>query len=224
MAVYDDVLYFQQIYVIFVGNKRMDNVETDILRRLAEKGRGRIFFAQEFYDLWPEGTVRYALSILAEKGQVVRLARGVFCFPELSEHGMKMLLPEPDTIAQAMADKAMIRIVPVRDQAACLVGLTGLSFNRYTYLTDGAPRKIHLSNGRTIEFRHTSEMRVFAFCNRKMMLLSNGLRALGKEHIGEGEREVLKWQLDSIPAEDFLRDIQLCPGWVREMLANLRAN
>jgi hypothetical protein len=202
----------------------MESIEYDILRRLAGKGRGRIFFAQEFYDLWPEGTVRYALSALAEKGQIVRLARGVFCFPELSEHGMKMLLPEPDTVAQAVADKARVRIVPVKDQAACLVGLTGLSFNKYVYLTDGAPRKINLSNGRAIEFRHTSEMRIFAFRSRKMMLLSNGIRALGKEHVGAGEREVLKWQLDSVPAEEFAKDIQLCPGWVRDILSDLKAN
>ena len=194
----------------------------EILRRLAAKGRGRIFFAQEFYGLWPESTVRYSLSILAERGDIVRLARGVFCFPELSEHGMKMILPEPDTIALAIAAKTKVRIVPVGDQAACLVGLTGLSFNRYTYLTDGAPRKVNLSNGRRIEFRHTSEMRIFAFSSRKMMLLSNAIRALGKENIKEGEREVIKWQLDSVPAAEFLGDILLCPEWVREILQDLR--
>ena len=200
----------------------MDGTEMEILRRLAAKGRGRIFFAQEFYGLWPESTVRYSLSILAERGDIARLARGVFCFPELSEHGMKMILPEPDEIARAIAGKTKVRIVPVGDQAACLVGLTGLSFNRYTYLTDGAPRKVNLSNGRRIEFRHTSEMRIFAFSSRKMMLLSNAIRALGKENIKEGEREVIKWQLDSVPAAEFLSDILLCPEWVREILQDLR--
>ena len=87
----------------------MDGTEMEILRRLAAKGRGRIFFAQEFYGLWPESTVRYSLSILAERGDIVRLARGVFCFPELSEHGMKMILPEPDTIALAIAAKTKVR-------------------------------------------------------------------------------------------------------------------
>ena len=202
----------------------MDSIDGEILRRLAGQGRGRIFFAQEFYDLWPEGTVRYSLSVLAEKGQIVRLARGVFCFPRISEHGMKMLLPEPDTIAEAIAGKTKVRIVPVGDQAACLVGLTGLSFNRYVYLTDGAPRKINLSNGRKIEFRHTSEMRIFAFSNRKMQLISNAVRALGKENIREGERDVLKWQLDSVPAADFEKDILLCPGWVRDLLLDLKVS
>ena len=68
----------------------MDTIENDILRRLAKKGRGRIFFAQEFYDLWPDSTVRYSLSNLTQEGQIARLARGVFCYPRLSEHGMKM--------------------------------------------------------------------------------------------------------------------------------------
>ena len=202
----------------------MDGIDMAILRQLADRGRGRIFFAQAFYDTWPESTVRYSLSVLAEKGQIVRLARGVFCYPRLSEHGMKMLLPDPDDIAKAIAEKTKVRIVPVGDQAACLVGLTGLSFNRYTYLTDGAPRKINLANGRRIEFRHTSEMRIFAFTNRKMMLISNAIRALEKKNIKEGEREVLKWQLDFIPAADFEKDIMLCPEWVRDMLLDLKVN
>ena len=202
----------------------MDRVDSDILRRLSEKGRGRIFFAQEFYDLWPESTVRYSLSILAEKGMVARLARGVFCFPRLSEHGMKMLLPQPDTIAQAIADKTKVRIVPVGDQAAMLVGLTGLDFNSAVYLTDGAPRKINLSNGRKIEFKHTSEMRIFAFSSRIMQQISNGIRALGKHNLSEEQREVLKWKLSSIPSIEFNKDILLCPEWVRDILYELRGD
>ena len=67
-------------------------------------------------------------------------------------------------------------------------------------------------------------MRIFAFRSRKMMLLSNGIRALGKENIGQREREVLKWQLDSVPVEDFDEDIRLCPGWVRDILLDLKVN
>ena len=158
----------------------MDTIESDILKRLAKRGRGRIFFAQEFYDLWPESSVRYSLSNLAQEGQIARLARGVFCYPRLSEHGMKMLLPDTDDIAKAIARKTHVRIVPFGDQAAYLVGLTGVQFSSTTYITDGAPRKIHLANGRTLEFRHTSEMRIFAFQSRKMQLISNAVRALGK--------------------------------------------
>ena len=202
----------------------MDTIESDILKRLAKKGRGRIFFAQEFYDLWPESSVRFSLSNLAQEGQIARLARGVFCYPRLSEHGMKMLLPDTDEIAKAVARKTHVRIVPYGDQAAYLVGLTGLQFSSTTYLTDGAPRKIRLTNGRTIEFRHTSEMRIFAFRSRKMQLMSNAVRALGKENIGVEEKEALKWHLDSVSAEEFETDIHLCPEWVRDILLDLKVN
>ena len=202
----------------------METVEQDILHRLTKRGRGRIFFAQEFYNLWPESTVRFSLSNLAADGQIARLARGVFCYPRLSDHGMKMILPGTDEIAQAIAKKTHVRIVPFGDQAAYLVGLTGVQFSSTTYLTDGAPRRIRLSNGRTIEFRHTSEMRIFAFRSRKMQLISNAVRALGKENVKIGEREVLKWYLDSVPAEEFETDIQLCPEWVRDILFTLKVN
>ena len=215
-------LEFQQIYNIFVG--KMDTIENDILRRLAKKGRGRIFFAQEFYDLWPESSVRYSLSNLAQDGQIARLARGVFCYPRLSEHGMKMQLPEIDEIAKAVASKTHVRIVPFGDQAAYLIGLTGVQISSTTYITDGAPRKIRLTNGRSIEFRHTSEMRIFAFRSRKMQLISNAVRALGKENIKAEEKEALKWHLDSVPPREFEADVQLCPEWVRDMLLDLKVN
>lgn len=202
----------------------METVEHDILQRLTKRGRGRIFFAQEFYNLWPESTVRFSLSNLAADGQIARLARGVFCYPRLSEHGMKMILPDTDEIAQAIARKTHVRIVPFGDQAAYLVGLTGVQFSSTTYLTDGAPRRIRLSNGRTIEFRHTSEMRIFAFQSRKMQLISNAVRALGKENVKIPEREALKWYLDSVTPQEFEADIQLCPEWVRDILLDLKVN
>lgn len=161
---------------------------------------------------------------MAQEGSIVRLARGVFCYPQLSEYGMKMLLPEPDEIAEAIALKSRVRIVPYGDQAAYLVGLTGFQLSKTTYLTDGAPRLIHLSNGRSIEFRHTSEMRIFAFHNRKMQLLSNGMRAIGRKNIGPLEKEPIKYHLGTISQEDFYADLPLCPEWVRDILLELRAS
>lgn len=202
----------------------METIEKDIMRRLAKKGRGRIFFAQEFYDLYPESTVRFSLSNLAQEGQIARLARGVFCYPRISEYGMKMILPEADEIAHAIAKQTHVRIVPFGDQAAYLVGLTGVHFSSTTYITDGAPRRIHLTNGRTIEFRHTSEMRIFAFKNRKMQLISNAVRALGRGNVKLADRETIKWYLDSVGPQEFEADIQLCPGWVRDILLDLKVN
>lgn len=200
----------------------METAENLILMDLAGQGRGRIFFAQEYYDRWPESTVRFALSNLAAEGQIVRLARGVFCYPRLTDQGMKMLLPDTDQIARAVAEKSRVRIVPYGEQAAYLMGLTGVVFSSSTYLTDGAPRKIRLANGRCIEFRHTSEMRIFAFRSHKMQLLSNAVRTIGRENIGIEEKEILKWHLSGVDASEFAADLPLCPEWVRDLLLDLK--
>ena len=159
---------------------------------------------------------------MARDGKIARLARGVFCFPKLTEHGMRMILPEPDATAEAIAGKTNVRIAPCGDQAAYMVGLTGLSISPSVYLTDGAPRRIFLSNGRRIEFRHTPEMRIFAFRSRKMQLITLAVRALGRENIHEQDRETLKWHLDGIPDGEFYRDLPLCPEWVRDLLLDLK--
>ena len=57
-----------------------------------------------------------------------------------------------------------------------------------------------------------------------MPLISNAVRALGKDKIGVDEKEALKWHLEGVPSEEFNADIQLCPEWVREMLLDLRIN
>ena len=36
----------------------MESIEKEILKDLTVKGRGRIFFAQDYYDRWPDSTVR----------------------------------------------------------------------------------------------------------------------------------------------------------------------
>lgn len=200
-------------------------IEDQIYEALVKKGRGRIFFAQEFYDRYPESSVRFALSNLNYEGKIARLARGVFCMPELTENGMKMILPDSNEIATAIAEKTCVRIVPYGDQAAYMLGLSGgVSFSSTTYLTDGAPRRIFLRNGRKIEFRHTSEMRIFAFRSRKMQLLSNALRSIGRKNIRREDREDIKWHLSTVSAKDFEADINLCPEWVRDLLLDLKVN
>ena len=67
-------------------------------------------------------------------------------------------------------------------------------------------------------------MRIFAFSSRKMQLMSNAMRALGRANIRVEENEALKWHLDSVPLKDFEADINLCPEWVRDILLDLKVN
>ena len=78
---------------------------------------------------------------------------------------MSATIPEPETIAYALAAKDRFRIIPYGDQAAYKLGLTGLRISDLKYLTDGDPRHIKLAKGRKVYFNHTSEVRMFDYCN-----------------------------------------------------------
>lgn len=181
--------------------------------------RGKIFFAQDFTMLGTPDLIRYSLSELTKERFIVRLARGVYCYPKLvGEYKIQTIYPSADTVAHAIAEKSKIRIVPYAEQAAYLMGFTSLQLGRFTYLTDGAPRSIGVGPQGWITFKHTSEVRIFSFADSTMQLLSLAIRAIGAEGINpEVERKILQ-HLKKVRTEDFEHDIRLCPGWVSEIL------
>ena len=146
--------------------------------------RDTIFFTE---DCAPSGLpprdIRLYLSSLVQTAEVVRLARGVFLYPDHEEFSMKIRMPSVDRIAYAIANREHIRISPCEDQCAYLVGLTTLQVSPYKYITDGGDRVVHLQNGRTLEFAWRKESRIFSFNSVTMQRLTLGMRALGKDNI-----------------------------------------
>lgn len=180
-------------------------------------GRGRIFFLEDFASLNDPMSVRQFICLLVDEGFVVRLARGIYCYPRLSEgeYSSRMILPDEETIAYALAARENVRIIPYGDFAAQKLGLTGMAVSCNKYLTDGSPRTINLSSTRKINFNHTSEVKMFAFCNETMQKLSSAIRVLGKEYFeDEGIKRKVRTILKDIPEDDYNRDITLPPAWV----------
>lgn len=199
----------------------MEGTQKQIYDQLLKWGRGSMFAAQDFTMLGTPDSVRQALSALTDDRIIIRVARGFYCFPKVEgEYNIRTIYPSTESVAETVAEKSRCRIVPYGDRAAYLVGFTGLQIGRYTYLTDGAPRVIH-TNGTTITFRHTSEMRIFSFRNRTMQLLSLGIRALGKDGISPEIRETIRERISKVPKDDLEHDIKLCPGWVSDLLFEL---
>ena len=89
-----------------------------------------------------------ALSRLAQKGTIRRLARGLCDYPE-SHPVMGLLMPGPDAIAGALAGKAGIRLQPSGAYAANRLGLSTQVPARILYLTDGPSRRCGLETRRS---------------------------------------------------------------------------
>lgn len=184
--------------------------------------RGRIFFIDDFAMVESQWGVRFGLSQLAEEGMILRLARGIYCYPKIEgEYSMKATIPDPETIAYALAAKDRFRIIPYGDQAAYKLGLSGLRLSDLKYLTDGAPRHINLAKGKKIYFNHTSEVKMFDFCNQTMQMVSSAIRVLGAESIDAKKKRKIREHLSNVPENEFLRDITLPPAWVSKIILEI---
>lgn len=187
--------------------------------------RGRIFFIDDFATVDSQWGVRFGLSQLAEEGMILRLARGIYCYPKIEgEYSMRYTIPEPESIAYAVAKRDRLRIIPYGDQAAYKLGLSGLVISDLKYLTDGAPRHINLSKGKKIYFNHTSEVKQFDFHNETMQLVSSAIRALGAELIDGEKKRIIHQHLRRVPEDEFLRDITLPPAWVQKIILEIWNN
>ena len=197
--------------------------ETEKIRqKIAEWERGKIFFTDEFIDFKSQESVRLALMTLANEGFILRLARGIYCYPRISsDYTASRISPQPETIAEALAAREKVRILPYGDQAAYKLGLTGLRVSDLKYLTDGAPRKISLTNGRKIYFNHTSEVKMFGYRCESMQLICSAIRALGAEAIDDDARRKIAARLKEVSEKEFMADITIPPVWVREIIMDI---
>lgn len=204
--------------------KECRNIESSIRDIIMGWGRGRIFFLDDFASLNDPVSVRQFLCGMVEEGFIVRLARGIYCYPRLSagEYSSKMMLPDEETIAYALAEKENVRIIPYGDQAAARLGLSSIVVSNHKYLTDGSPRVINLSATKKIHFNHTSEVKMFAYRNETMQLLSSAIRVLGKEHFdNETVKRRVREILRDVPESEFSEDITLPPAWVGKIMTDI---
>ena len=183
--------------------------------------RGRFVFTDDFASLESLGSVRIGLCQLVKDGVLHRIARGIYYYAGITgDINVKtsFVMPSEETIAYAVAERERIRIIPYGDQAARKLGITGMSISSLRYLTDGAPRVINLAKGRKIYFNHTSEVKMFDFCNETMQMISSAIRALGADMIGEREKQILQEAIRKVPEKEFEKDITIPPAWVQVIM------
>ena len=202
----------------------MLGVKTIVLEKIRKMERGSIFFIDDFIELGSPGSVRLSLMELKKQGLILRPARGIYCYPKIRDEYSGFVVPSAETIAEALAKKERVRIVPYGDNAAFKLGLSGLRVSNLKYLTDGASRVINLSSGQKIFFNHTSEVKIFDFCNETMQMISAAIRVLTEEFLDAEKKRIIHKHLRTVPEEEFRKDITIPPAWVGEIIMDIWEN
>ena len=199
----------------------MIGIKTLVLVKIRKMPRGSIFFIDGFIELGSLGSVRLALMELKKEGLILRPARGIYCYPKIHGEYSGFIMPTAECIADALAAKERVRIIPYGDQAAYKLGLSGLRLSNLKYLTDGPSRVINLSEGKKIFFNHTSEVKMFDFCNDTMQMVSSAIRVLTGEGLDGEKKRIIHKHLRSVPDNEFMKDITIPPAWVGEIMLDI---
>src|SRR5271163_3615120 len=138
----------------------MQAIDDKLISRIYGTGRGSAFTQNDFLDIGGRGAVDKALSRLAAKGTIRRLARGLYEYPR--EHPeLGTLSPDIEKVAKALAGKDRIRLQPAGAYATNLLGLSEQVPAKVVFLTDGPSRLVKIGR-QEIQLRRTTPRNVEA--------------------------------------------------------------
>ena len=188
------------------------SVENIIIEIIKKDVKGSLFFTNDFIVYANSKAVSKALERLVVKGELKRVARGIYTRPKVSEL-VGELMPSTEEIAKAIAKRDKARIIPTGDYALNAIGLSTQVPMNAVFLTDGAARKISIGN-RTIVFKKTAPKNL-ATIGKISGLAIQALKEIGKDKLEEWEQNKI---IDLLKKEEktiLQHDILLAPEWIR---------
>ena len=196
----------------------MQTIDNKLKSRIYGHGKGSVFTPNDFLDLGGRDAVDKALSRLATRGEVRRLARGLYEYPR--EHPeLGTLSPDIEKVAKALAGKDRLRLQPAGAYAANLLGLSEQVPAKAVFLTDGASRTVKIGR-QEIQLRRTTP-RNMAAAGRLSGLMMQAFRHLGRQHITEQRMAHLKRTLPAKERNQLLKDLPLAPAWMHPLFREL---
>ncbi|MGA2035557.1 MAG: DUF6088 family protein [Thermoguttaceae bacterium] len=199
----------------------MQSIHNQALSRIYGKKRGWVFTPTDFFDLGSDLSVRKALQVLCDRGQIRRLAPGLYDYPQ---HHTELgdLWPTPEQIAHALAVKDSSAVQPSGAYAANLLGLSDQVPAKVVFLTDATDRRITVGRQEVILKRTTPKN--MATAGRISGLVIQALRYLGKNHVDDAIIETLAERLTPDDRRQLMKDIRYAPAWVGAIFRHLAPN
>ena len=191
------------------------SIDDQVEHIINKRKTGSILFSEDFQELNNSGAVKVALHRLVKRGDLKRLARGIFTKPKYSEL-VGEILPTTEAIAVAIAKRDKARILATGSYAMHVLGLTTQIPLKLVYLTDGSPRKITIGK-RTIQFKKTSPKNL-ALKGDISKLVVQALKEIGKGQATKNEINIIQDLLKKEDRKTLKHDIALAPQWIAEIM------
>ena len=192
-----------------------------LAKRIKAKRRGSVFTPKDFADLgMGRSALDKSLARLAQRGEIRRLAHGIYDKPRTSPT-LGPLSPAPDDIAAAIARRDGHVIGPTPARAANALGLTTQMPAKPTYLTDGTTRTLKIG-GRDVAFRRAARRNLVGGSTPVGQVVQ-ALRYLGRDGVDQDALAALRTRVPAAQRRR-LRDVAKdVPAWMAPALESLAA-
>lgn len=206
----------------FIFDMAANSSYTAIKKKINSSKRGSLFSPDDFTTFGSNDAVRSALVRLCKNETLIRVAQGIYYYPKIdTKWGSGIIPPSIEEIATGIAKRDKVRIAPTGAYVLNLLGLSTQVPANVVFITDGSQRCVSIGKGKGILFKHTSEMRLFAYKSHMMQLIVTAMREIGEGNITEEHLRILREHLANVSKDEFNQDIQLAPIWVRKLLTNI---
>ena len=161
------------------------------------------------------------LAELAESGVLFKMAQGIYVKPRKSRFGL--VLPSIEKIVQAIAMRDNAEVLPSGTTALNALGLSTQIPMNYSYLTSGSERTIKLANRQVVLKRGVPKN--FCYKTRLIALLTQALRALKQENIGDSELQIIRELINKeTDKKNLAKDVDAMPGWMKRIIKPMLNN
>lgn len=187
-------------------------VQDTILGRIRQQGRGKVFIPKDFLDLGSRDAADQSLSRLVKSGDILRLGRGLYHYPQMNQRLGIPLGPDLDEIADALARQTGSRVVPSGAVAANRLGLSAQVPAKPVYLSDGRTRQVKIGNT-TIQIRHAAPKEL-PVGSRTSAMVFQALRYLGQTAVDDKVIGQIRRALSPDQRRGLLRDARYTTDWI----------
>lgn len=192
-----------------------ESITGQIKKRILSSEKGSLYFISDFSDIQNNDLVTKILSRLAAEGILVKLANGIYLYPQTNHFGINY--PSLYTIAKAIAKRDNAQIMPTGNTALNQLGISTQVPMNNVYLTTGSSRTIQIGK-RKITFKH-SVPKHFAYQSQIVPLIVFSMKELGENKIDDNFLRKVEEIIDKAKErEEIEQDILLAPVWIQNKL------
>lgn len=197
----------------------MKTTNNNIITYIQKKGRGKIFFVDEFRKFGTNEAVRQALSRLCRKNFLLRLSAGIYLYPKV-DNEVGIIYPSIETIARTIAKREKTRMIPTGVYALNALGLSTQVPAKVVFLTDGTAREVKVGKRATIKFKRTVAKNL-SYKGKISLLIISALKEVGKDKVTDEQLKKIKEALQYEKRDNVFYDAGLAPVWISDTILKL---